>query len=137
MDDAAAGLMQIGELAERAGVSHRTIHYYERLGLLAPAARQGGGYRYYDETALKRLEKIAALKRLGLDLGEIAQVIDLYFVDPIGLRGKEKVLEILERHQAETTARLRELGRFREELDANIARMRRLIAELQGDATAV
>ncbi|MCK8785710.1 MerR family DNA-binding protein [Roseomonas sp. NAR14] len=86
---------------------------------------------------MKRLEKIAALKRLGLDLGEIAQVIDLYFVDPIGLRGKEKVLEILERHQAETTARLRELGRFREELDANIARMRRLIAELQGDATAV
>ena len=105
-------LMQIGELAERAGVSHRTIHYYERLNLLAPAEREGAGYRYYDGVALKRLEKIAALKRLGLSLEEIGQVIDLYFVDPGGIQGKEKVLAILERHRAETAARLAELTGF-------------------------
>lgn len=83
--------MQIGELSERAGVSHRTIHYYERLGLVKPAEREGTGYRYYDEVAVKRLEKIAALKRLGLSLDEIAAVIDLYFEDAGGIKGKERV----------------------------------------------
>lgn len=121
--------MQIGELAARAGVSHRTIHYYERLGLLQPAEREGGGYRYYDETALKRLEKIATLKRLGLSLDEIAAVIDLYFEDATGIRGKEKVLEILEAQRARADAQLAELSAFRRDVDAGIARMKQLIAE--------
>ena len=68
--------MQIGDLAERAGVSHRTIHYYERMGLLEPVEREGAGYRYYDEASLQRLQKIATLKRLGLSLEEIAEVIE-------------------------------------------------------------
>lgn len=46
---------------------------------------------YYDEVAVKRLEKIAALKRLGLSLDEIAAVIDLYFEDASGIKGKERV----------------------------------------------
>lgn len=121
--------MQIGELSERAGVSHRTIHYYERLGLVKPAEREGAGYRYYDETALKRLEKIAALKRLGLSLEEIAAVIDLYFEDATGIRGKEKVLEILESQLARADAQIGELQAFRRDLIANIARMQDLIAE--------
>ena len=54
-----SSLMRIGELSDRAGVSHRTIHYYERLGLIKPAEREGAGYRYYDEITVKRLEKIA------------------------------------------------------------------------------
>ncbi len=121
--------MQIGELSERAGVSHRTIHYYERLGLVQPAEREGAGYRYYDETALRRLEKIAALKRLGLSLDEIAAVIDLYFEDASGIRGKEKVLEILEAQLTKTNAQLHELATFKQDLENNIARMRTLITE--------
>ncbi|MFE3839224.1 MerR family transcriptional regulator [Pseudogemmobacter sonorensis] len=123
-----SSLMQIGELSERAGVSHRTIHYYERLGLVAPAEREGAGYRYYDETAFKRLEKIAALKRLGLSLDEIAAVIDLYFEDGTGIKGKEKVLEILQAHLVKADAQLDELTAFKRDLEANIARMHRLIA---------
>ncbi len=80
----------------RAGVSHRTIHYYERLGLVKPAEREGSGYRYYDEIAFRRLEKIAAPKRLGPSLDEIAAVIDLYFEDASGIKVKERVLEILQ-----------------------------------------
>ena len=121
--------MQIGELANRAGVSHRTIHYYERLGLLKPAEREGAGYRYYDELSLRRLEKIAALKRLGLSLDEIRDVIDLYFEDATGVRGKERALEILRQHLRETDSRLSELGVFREELTANIARVEELLAQ--------
>lgn len=123
--------MQIGELAERAGVSHRTIHYYERLGLLKPARREGAGYRYYDGEALKRLEKIAAMKRLGLSLDDIGGVIDLYFEDPTGIRGKEKVLDILQSQLAKTDTQLAELGRFRNDLLASIARMKELIREAQ------
>lgn len=121
--------MQIGELAERAGVSHRTIHYYERLGLLRPVEREGAGYRYYDETAVRRLEKIATLKRLGLSLDEIAGVIDLYFEDATGVRGKEKVLEILQGQLTKADAQLRDLAEFKRDVEANIARMRGLIAD--------
>lgn len=121
--------MQIGELSERAGVSHRTIHYYERLGLVKPAEREGVGYRYYDEISVKRLEKIAALKRLGLSLDEIAAVIDLYFEDTSGIKGKEKVLEILQAQLTKANAQLHELTAFKRDLETNIARMHELIAE--------
>lgn len=120
-------LLQIGELAQRAGVSHRTIHYYERMGLLRPAERQGVGYRYYDEQAVQRLEKIAALKNLGLSLDEIVQVIDLYFDDPSGIKGKEEVLKILEAQLLVTRSKLGEMQAFERDLEANIKRMKTLI----------
>lgn len=119
--------MQIGELAERTGVSHRTIHYYERIGLMAPAEREGAGYRYYDEQSVKRLEKIAVLKQLGLSLDDIASVIDLYFSDPSGIKGKKKVLQILETQLTKTNTQLGELAAFKKDLEANIERMKGLI----------
>lgn len=125
--------MQIGELAQRAGVSHRPIHYYERIGLLQPAEREGSGYRYYDETAFKRLEKISALKRLGLSLDEIAAVIDLYFQDGTGVKGKEKVLQILETQLVRANTQLKEPTTFRRDVEANIARMKQLIAKAKSE----
>ncbi|MCG6207463.1 MerR family transcriptional regulator [Rhodopseudomonas sp. HC1] len=125
--------MQIGELSERAGVSHRTIHYYERIGLVKPAEREGAGYRYYDEIALKRLEKIAALKKLGLSLDDISAVIDLYFEDATGIKGKEKVLEILQTQLAKADAQLAELSAFKTDLEASIARMNHLIGKARKD----
>ena len=125
-------LLQIGELAQRTGASHRTIHYYERLGLLRPVEREGAGYRYYDEEAVQRLEKIAALKKLGLSLDDIGQVIDLYFQDASGIKGKEKVLKILETQLQSTRAKLGELQSFEKDLQASIARMQGLIAEARG-----
>lgn len=121
--------MQIGELSERVGVSHRTIHYYERLGLVKPTEREGTGYRYYDEITVKRLEKIAALKRLGLSLDEIAAVIDLYFEDASGIKGKEKVLEILQDQLVKANVQLHELAAFKRDLENNIEHMHALIAE--------
>lgn len=124
--------MKIGELAERAGVSHRTIHYYERLGLLQPAQREGAGYRYYDDVALQKLEKIAALKRLGLSLEEIGAVIDLYFTDPTGIQGKKKVLEILVEQLSKADAQIAELLDFRRDIKTNIARVEQLIKKAEG-----
>jgi len=119
--------IQIGELAEQAGVSIRTIHYYEQLGLMQPVEREGTGYRYYDEQSLKRLRIIAALKKTGLSLDEISQVIDFYFEESSGIKGKQEVVSILERHLAEVNQRFTELQQLRDDLIANIARIKAFV----------
>src|SRR5438270_580462 len=63
--------MRIGDLAELAGVTQRTVRYYESIGLLAPGKREGHGHHYYTEETLARLRKIDQLKRLRLSLEEI------------------------------------------------------------------
>jgi DNA-binding transcriptional MerR regulator len=69
--------MQIGEVAERMGVTQRTLRYYESIGLLAPAGRLEGGFRLYSEADLRRLEQIVELKRLlGISLTEIKHIVD-------------------------------------------------------------
>lgn len=124
--------MRIGELAERAGVTPRTIRYYEKLHLLGPSEREGTGFRYYGEAELARLEKIDSLKKLGLSLDEIQGVIDLYFTDAAGaLQGKQKIVQMLEQHLRETERKIADLVAFRAELQANIARMRRWVAEAE------
>ncbi|HEY9622098.1 MAG TPA: MerR family transcriptional regulator [Crinalium sp.] len=121
--------MRIGELAERAGVTPRTIRYYESLGLLGPSEREGKGFRYYTEVELARLQKINTLKGLGLSLEEITTVIPLYFEDPTGVQGKRKIVEILKIHLQETDEKLEALMQFRSELQANITRIQKWIDE--------
>lgn len=119
--------MRIGEFAEQAGVTPRTIRYYEGLGLLGPNEREGQGFRYYTETELGRLKKIEALKQLGLSLEEIGEVLPLYCDDPTGVRGKLRVLELLQQSLIETDEKIESLQRFRAELQANIDRYRQYI----------
>jgi MerR family transcriptional regulator, copper efflux regulator len=119
--------MRIGEFAEHAGVTPRTVRYYEGLGLLGPNEREGQGFRYYTEYELTKLRKIDALKQLGLTLEEIGEVLPLYCDDPTGVRGKQRLLEILQAHLAETDEKIDCLQRFRAELHANIARIQEYI----------
>lgn len=121
--------MRIGELAKRAEVSHRTIHYYEEEGLLTPTERATSGHRYYDAEALVRLHKIRQLQEIGLSLDEIRGVIDLYFTDPSGIQGKQKVLALLQGQLAETERKIAELSRFRDDLQRYIARIEYLIEQ--------
>ncbi len=62
--------MQIGEVAERTGLSLRTIRYYEEVGLAVPSARSQGGFRLYTEPDVERLELIKRMKPLGFQLEE-------------------------------------------------------------------
>ena len=119
--------MRIGEFAEQARVTPRTIRYYEDLGLLGPSQREGQGFRYYTETELGRLKKIEALKQLGLSLEEIGEVLPLYCDDPTGVRGKQRVLEILQSSLIDTDEKIAALQRFRAELLVNIERIRQYI----------
>jgi DNA-binding transcriptional MerR regulator len=121
--------MRIGELAEKAGVTPRTIRYYENLGLISPSEREGKGFRYYTEAELARLRKIDALQALGLTLEEISSILDLFFEEPTMLQGKRKLLEILQAHLKETDTKIEALTQFRSELQANIARIEQYIEQ--------
>ncbi|PSB34204.1 transcriptional regulator [Chlorogloea sp. CCALA 695] len=122
--------MRIGELSQIAGVTPRTIRYYENLGLLSPNEREGKGFRYYSQTELAKLQKIDCLKSLGLTLEEITTFIDLYFQDSTDIRGKQKVLEILQFHLKETDEKIAALEDFRSDLKANILKIQQQIQEL-------
>jgi cob(I)alamin adenosyltransferase len=66
----------IGELAESAGITVRTLHHYDEIGLLPPSERSGGGHRRYTPPDVERLYRILALRRLGFGLDTIASVLD-------------------------------------------------------------
>lgn len=65
-------LLKIGKFAKLAKTNLRTLRYYEELGLVTPARRSKGGFRYYRPTDLARVEMIQFLQELGLQLEEIA-----------------------------------------------------------------
>lgn len=70
-------LYQAQEFANRAGVTVRTLHVYDRIGLLAPAERTASGYRLYGQAQLERLEQIVALRFVGFTLQEIKELLAL------------------------------------------------------------
>lgn len=67
--------MTVHEVSKRTGVSIRTLQYYDRIGLLPPAAHTEAGYRLYDEAALERLQQILLFRELEFPLREIRAII--------------------------------------------------------------
>lgn len=74
-DDAAPTTMHIGELADRTGLSNRTIRHYDEVGLLHPSGRTEGGFRLYTDTDLTRLLIIRRMKPLGFTLEQMAELL--------------------------------------------------------------
>lgn len=68
--------MKVGELASRTGLSVRTLHHYDEIGLLRPARRTPSGHRVYGMEEVRRLQQIASLRQLGLTLEEIGACLD-------------------------------------------------------------
>lgn len=64
---------KIGEVARRAGVTVRTLHHYDQIGLVSPAGRSTAGYRLYGPADLERLARVILFRRLGLSLAEIGE----------------------------------------------------------------
>lgn len=67
--------MKVGELAKRTGLTVRTLHHYDEIGLLAPAARTAAGHRLYGRAEVERLQQIASLRHLGLPLHEVGECL--------------------------------------------------------------
>ena len=81
---------QIGEVAERTGLSLRTIRYYEEMGLIAPSARTGGGFRLYSDTDVSRLMLIKRMKPLDFSLEEMRDVLGILdSFDAVGGGGED------------------------------------------------
>jgi MerR family transcriptional regulator, thiopeptide resistance regulator len=72
---------KVGELADAAGLTVRTLHHYDQIGLLCPSLRNAGGYRLYTSEDARRLYQIVALRGLGLQLGQIRDYLSTD-VDP-------------------------------------------------------
>jgi DNA-binding transcriptional MerR regulator len=105
--------MSIGEITGSTGISVRTLHYYEEIGLLTPVERTAAGHRRYDHDSVVRLHKIRSLQQIGLSLAEIRDALD----------GSD-LLEIIARHQERARTRLREA----QELDRRLTGLRRAVA---------
>jgi MerR family transcriptional regulator, thiopeptide resistance regulator len=67
--------MKVGELAKLTGISVRTLHYYDEIGLLSPSGRTGADYRLYAEADIVRLQQIMSLRQLGFSLLEIQECL--------------------------------------------------------------
>ena len=106
-------VMRIGEFAERASTSVKTIRYYDRVGVLRPEQRSESGYRLYGEDALDRYRFVRAAQAVGLRLGEIREILALRDrgETPCGF-----VVELIGRRAAELDARIAELVALRDEL---------------------
>jgi DNA-binding transcriptional MerR regulator len=66
----------VGKVADLAGVTVRTLHHYDEIGLLSPSERSSTGYRRYDDRDLERLQQILYYRELGFSLEEIATILD-------------------------------------------------------------
>jgi len=67
--------LKVGDLAKQTGVSVRTLHYYDEIGLLSPSQRTEAGYRLYGEADIIRLQQIVSLRQIGFSLEEIRECL--------------------------------------------------------------
>jgi DNA-binding transcriptional MerR regulator len=74
----------VGRVADLSGVTIRTLHHYDEIGLLSPSGRSAAGYRLYEDSDLERLRRILFYRELGFDLTEISAIIDDPRTDALG-----------------------------------------------------
>ena len=98
--------MNVGEVAALAGVTVRTLHHYDRIGLLSPSGRTAAGYRQYAPADLDRLHQVLLYRELGFPLEEVATLLDDPSADPEAhLRRQHRLLrDRLERTSAMVAA---------------------------------
>ena len=87
-------MMTVQEVSRLTGVSVRTLHHYDAIGLLKPAKVTGAGYRLYDDAALSRLHSILLFRELQFPLKEIGEILDDPKYDPSA--ALERQIELLE-----------------------------------------
>jgi len=93
------GSLKVGELARRTGLTVRTLHHYDQIGLLKPSLHSEAGYRLYSARDVARLQRVLSLRQLGFSLEQVRDCLDREGFSP---------LEVIELH----------LARLREEIDA-------------------
>lgn len=137
--------LQIGEVADRTGVTQRTLRFYEERGLLKPPSRMDGGFRLYSEDDVSRVEQIKRLQTLlGLTLAEIKEMVEAeevreelnatYRPDRPVEQRMERVarrIEVTQRQFDIISAKLTAMEEMRQDLEAKLKRYHEVIAELE------
>ncbi|GAB3458951.1 MerR family transcriptional regulator [Massilia terrae] len=100
-------MLKIGELAQRTGLTVRTLHHYDSIGLLRPSARSDAGYRLYNRDDVARLQQIQALRKFGMALADIGAYLDSPDSSP---------LAIIERQLASLDQQIAEASQMRQQL---------------------
>jgi len=111
-------MLKIGEVSKRSGVGVEALRFYEKSGLLDRPSRTYSGYRVYGEEVLERLAFIKQAQALGFSLDEVRRIVE------DARKGEspcDEVREIVRRRLSELDERLRELHRYREELQHTLA----------------
>ena len=100
----------VKEVSKLAGVSVRTLHYYDAIGLLEPTKVTDAGYRMYDDTALSRLQNILLFRELQFPLKEIKEILDSpNFNQEEAVAQQIKLLELQYKHIGELISFAREI----------------------------
>ncbi|HXH21813.1 MAG TPA: MerR family transcriptional regulator [Dehalococcoidia bacterium] len=137
--------LQIGEVADRTGVTQRTLRFYEERGLLKPPSRMEGGFRLYSEEDVGRVEQIKRLQSLlGLTLAEIKEMVEAeetktelratYRPDldaEARIARLVKAIEVTERQSQIIGAKVNALIEMKADLEAKLQRYRAGVAELR------
>jgi DNA-binding transcriptional MerR regulator len=100
MPDMDVDLVQIGVMAERVGLSLRTVRYYEEMGLVEPTTRTAGGFRLYGPDQEERLRVLKAMKPLGFSLEEMRDLVLLLDGASRARAGSRRALALAERIDA-------------------------------------
>lgn len=125
--------MTVGETASATGVTVRTLHHYDQIGLVSPAARSTAGYRLYCATDIDRLQQVVAYRRLGLGLEDIAAALADQDPAPGRRRALVRQRELVEEKITELTRLLAALDTALEkdmkDIDLTEDEMRELFGE--------
>lgn len=110
-------LIQIGDLAKRAGISPRTVKYYEELGLIEPASRSAGGFRYFSEDDLNRILVIKQLQLLDYPLSQIKELFSIRHQSQCGMDAAPIVLGKLNKQSKDIDDKLQMYYVLKEEIE--------------------
>lgn len=99
--------LKVGELARRCGLTVRTLHHYDDIGLLRPSARSDAGYRLYNRSDIARLQQIQALRSLGVSLADVGAILD---------RQERSVSTVIEQQMKMLDQQIARQARLRERL---------------------
>lgn len=110
--------LQISDLAEKLGITTRTIRLYEKMGLVEPPKRTEGKVRYYEKPDIKRFKFVLKLKALGLTLEEMKELAEMFNRED---KTPEKIMprltELLDTHLATIRTRVETLKSLEVEID--------------------
>jgi MerR family transcriptional regulator, thiopeptide resistance regulator len=107
--------LKVGEVARRTGLTVRTLHHYDEIGLLKPSEQTSTGHRLYTEEDISRLQQIASMRQLGFSLQEVSELLR-----PSGT----SLLQVVELHLQAVQDQIAKAQELRHQLEAMASRLR-------------